>query len=498
MQYLAKIRDFVTITQQEFFDGKKGSLWFRISAAVLALIAFGTLFWFVYALVLFGDEREHISASFFIYDGQIPYRDFFEHHHPLFWYSLLPILVFLNNSSYIWYVARGYMLLITFINSFVVYKISKLISFNKAFLFLAVVFSVCSHCIYIAQITIRPDALMTLTLFSGIYFLFRYFKGCCDKDLNISFIFFFLSFLTSQKVVLFLPSIGVLLIYNLIKKNISFKSICEALFIPLICCFALIGLMYHANMLKDYWELNWLLNIKARHLVLYPIVKSAWFTIANLIALFLLVTKQHRFLKYIAFLCLSYSFILVFKGRLVQYWLPLYPLFAIISAYAVCRLKDILRVIVLLFIIVFTFLNNRYYAILEQRSPYLDFFEQKTRLVLAATTGNDYVLSNLAILGGLRRDAAGYYWFGRDYMALIDNYYFNRHPLPDINEIIRKKKPKIIPREMLPVCINPDLTNTDNCFNNFSYDWNFIYENYEPYDIYLKRKDTAVMPNYRQ
>lgn len=497
MQYLAKIRDFITITQQEFFDENKNSLWFKVAASVLALIAFGTLFWFIYALVLFGDEREHVMASFFIYDGQIPYRDFFEHHHPLFWYSLLPILVFLNNSSYIWYAARGYMLLLTFVNCFVVYKIARLISTNKAFLFLAVVFSVCSHCIFVAQITIRPDALMTLTLFSGIYFLFKYFKNLRDKDLYISFIFFFLSFLTLQKVILFLFPIGLLIIYNLIKKNISIKSIGKALVIPLICCLVLVGLMYHANMLKDYWELNWLLNIKARHLVRYPLIKSAWYILSNILAVILLSTKQHKYIKYVAFLCLCYSFILLLYGRLVQYFLPLYPLVAIISAYAVCRLKEPIRVMVLLVAIVLTILNNRIYVISEEGSPRLDFFEQKTRLVLRVTTKDDYILGNLAILGGLRREASGYYWFGRDYMALLDNYYFNRHPLPDINEIVKTVKPKIIAREMLPVCINPDLTNSDRCFDAFTYDWKFIYENYEPYDIYLKRRDFVPAPNNR-
>jgi len=35
-----------------------------------------------------GDNIEHIHSSFLIAQGQVPYRDFFQHHNPLMWYLL--------------------------------------------------------------------------------------------------------------------------------------------------------------------------------------------------------------------------------------------------------------------------------------------------------------------------------------------------------------------------------------------------------------------------
>lgn len=42
------------------------------------------------------DDLEHLRASYFVSQGYIPYRDFFEHHHPLIWYVFAPIIKFLT------------------------------------------------------------------------------------------------------------------------------------------------------------------------------------------------------------------------------------------------------------------------------------------------------------------------------------------------------------------------------------------------------------------
>ena len=39
------------------------------------------------------DEREHLQATWLIYAGDVPYRDFFEHHHPGMWYLFSLLLL---------------------------------------------------------------------------------------------------------------------------------------------------------------------------------------------------------------------------------------------------------------------------------------------------------------------------------------------------------------------------------------------------------------------
>ncbi|MBU0761569.1 MAG: hypothetical protein KKD39_00955, partial [Candidatus Altiarchaeota archaeon] len=40
------------------------------------------------------DDVENLHASWLVYRGYIPYRDFFEHHTPLTWYVLSPLFNF--------------------------------------------------------------------------------------------------------------------------------------------------------------------------------------------------------------------------------------------------------------------------------------------------------------------------------------------------------------------------------------------------------------------
>jgi len=69
---------------------KKGIL----SAIIVALIFF--LFGFRVFLSVEHrfdpDEFEHIHAAWCIKQGQIIYKDFFEHHPPLFYFTILPLL----------------------------------------------------------------------------------------------------------------------------------------------------------------------------------------------------------------------------------------------------------------------------------------------------------------------------------------------------------------------------------------------------------------------
>ncbi len=46
-----------------------------------------------------GDVSEHLHASFRVYIGDIPYRDFFEHHHLLLWFLTAPLLGFMEKNS---------------------------------------------------------------------------------------------------------------------------------------------------------------------------------------------------------------------------------------------------------------------------------------------------------------------------------------------------------------------------------------------------------------
>ena len=77
---------------------------------VAIAILMGFLFiWYVFLCFSKGgnsDEKEHLYASFLITKGFVPYRDFFEHHHPLLWYLFSPIVWLFSNSENVLYAMR--------------------------------------------------------------------------------------------------------------------------------------------------------------------------------------------------------------------------------------------------------------------------------------------------------------------------------------------------------------------------------------------------------
>lgn len=77
------------------------------------------------------DEREHLYSSFMVYRGFLPYKDFFQHHHPLLWYAFAPFLIFFNNTPYIWYVMRVFNLFVLLLTGYYTSKITYNITQNK-------------------------------------------------------------------------------------------------------------------------------------------------------------------------------------------------------------------------------------------------------------------------------------------------------------------------------------------------------------------------------
>ena len=226
MHYLKKI----------FTPSSPLSLLEIIEILLLLLLVVGSTIYFSYTNILNGDEREHLTASFYIYKGLTPYKDFFEHHHPLLWYIFAPFLILFNNTEYIWYILRTFTLILIIINSFYIHKICFLILKNKYFSILSICLSLAPHCVFLSQTEFRPDSLMMTFFLIGIYHYFLAIKNQSPKNLAISFIYFTLSFFTLQKALIHLLPYILTTLYLLHKHIIHPKDLLKSLYIPLIIC----------------------------------------------------------------------------------------------------------------------------------------------------------------------------------------------------------------------------------------------------------------------
>lgn len=459
---------------------------------VLSILVFSALCYFTFTNFLNGDEREHVTASFYIYSGQIPYRDFFEHHHPLLWYTFLPFMFIFNNSENVWYAARLYTLILFFINSYFLFKICLQLLSDRLYAWLSVLLSLMPHCVFLSQTEFRPDTLMMTTFLIGTYYLFSNLKNK-GNNLILSFFFYTLSFFSLQKVCFQLIPIACLIIFWLYKKTISLKDFFKALILPAAMIELYVLYLWHEHSLKDYFELNWLLNLKITTHIQYPVHQTAYYIIANIIAIITLFNKSHSQIKAISFCCLFTSFILqfIFIGAFRHYWLPVYPYFAIITAYFIFSLKPFFRTLTLFAIIVSATLNYHTYYKLNQNFSPLKTFVYLSKQVLKYSSPDDLIIGGSATIGGLRKDAVGYYWFARDHVALLDYHYFKRHEFPNRDKIIRARRPKLFSTENWRTCITENYHLTFNCKLNQTTpeDQKYIDENYNNHGFIYIRKD---------
>lgn len=149
---------------------------YRLEIVFLAVLVLCFLFYFAFTNVLGADEREHIYATFLVLKGYIPYRDFFEHHHPLLWYLFSPILALFLNDANVWYAARIFVLFILAIDCFFIGKICFLIRRDIEFALLSILFFLLPEVVVLEGVSFRPDGLMMCFVFPGFIFCFPFLK----------------------------------------------------------------------------------------------------------------------------------------------------------------------------------------------------------------------------------------------------------------------------------------------------------------------------------
>lgn len=207
-----------------------------------------------------GDNIEHIHSSFLIAQGQVPYRDFFQHHNPLMWYLFAPLVnLFAYNATVTEVVCL--ISLLVFLKSLVyVYRISAEFLSDKLWgLAAAAVIAAPGYKLY--AVDFRPDNYMIFCLTAGIYYYFRYLKGQKPFHLIAAFAWFFISFLFAQKALFPLAVLGVTGLYFWHKRAIKTADMAKALVFPLAGAAAFWGYLCYYDMAALYYASNYTFNL---------------------------------------------------------------------------------------------------------------------------------------------------------------------------------------------------------------------------------------------
>src|SRR5574344_88727 len=105
----------------------------KLYAILLLINIVGLILAFFFSSTIIIDELEHLRASYFVSLGNLPYRDFFEHHHPFIWFLYAPLMLIIPHNIYIaLYCAKFVAGLFSIGSIYIVYMlVKKFLSGNK-------------------------------------------------------------------------------------------------------------------------------------------------------------------------------------------------------------------------------------------------------------------------------------------------------------------------------------------------------------------------------
>lgn len=415
-------------------------LYFGIMAFIFVVLALMRVYYVPGFLM---DTYEHIHSSWLVSEGLIPYRDFYEHHHPLLWYLFAPVTQLFYRDANIIYVARiiavfGYLWTL-----YLTYVLARDYSKSKTGGLFAILFFLCVPSLWLDVQNLRPDIFMYISILAAIKYFFDYLDKHQIKYLCFSYFLWFVAFLFLQKALIIGFGFGLANFWLIYKKEMTWSDAAKASVVPLFLFLVLLAILYRFDLLKDYYSWNFLFNVIVKeHYGIHTAGFLKHFFYAVIIT-FLAVTLTYRY---------SYKGNTLFLMWLVaglssldfapcpQYYFLNFVLSAILLApfFKLCYTKNTLLVLIILTLALF---RSFYYL---QNYKFSKSIKNDVLMIdyVIKNTGPHDKLLNGWIPHNLFNPDTDYYWFGFHNSVILADLYTDRSF--DYNEQIRKYKPKFL------------------------------------------------------
>jgi len=406
------------------------------------------------------DEFEHFHSAWYLAHGGTPYLDFFQHHHPLFWYLIVPFLWIFGESTTSLLAVRFLMGLLTLGMAFCVYGIAKEMTHSREAGFLSALLLLSMGVFVESGIEIRPDVPYTLLGLLCIYFLNLFLKTGTSKTLCLAAGCASLSFLFSLKAIFLLASYVPLGLWGWVKRRLSKVQIK-----PFLVWFSwpvliFLGCLFVSNALSEYFFNCWVLNIyssifSSPFLPMNIFLNSIPFWVLSIGAvLWAWMDRSVGFeLKMVAIVALILLFSFVFF-RFPHRHLFMFPI-ALLSIVAGCFLKvcfDVLKwgvffrcLVILVVFMHFTYLGLAINLSEGERALSNRSQLEKIDFVIKNSTPSDFIYDG-DIQFNLFRPDLHYFWYSVGENKNLAKYNKLRERYHDYNvcHLIQSKKPKFI------------------------------------------------------
>lgn len=417
---------------------------------IWALDVLGLILAYIFAGTVCCDEFEHLRMSYLVSQGYMPYRDFFEHHHPLLWYMFAPLMKILpQNFTLAYYLARGVAFLFSCGTFYFIYLIFKnFFNDGKLFIYFFIAVMVFYPSWY-GYIFFKPDVFERCFYFMGLYYFLKYEKSKIRSFLTMCGLCFTISFLFLQTAVFEIIPIIILLMYMLYKDNKLLKDYLIAAFPSVILLSVCAIILYATNSWEDYYRLNWVFNglvfnAANEYVSKGSIIHAFCIHLAAGFAAFIWMyrSKINNKTVNIIFFLFVCSVIqhLYFTAFYAHYLIPAFILCSILVSYAVryilsrenkviVRLSVAFLILCLILNFVTLAIKNNVYMQKQMR-----MINQNSEDIVITVSGNLYAIYNPVIS----------YYVMSSGISVMDNVLFNRDKKYDINELIKKYRPKYL------------------------------------------------------
>lgn len=412
------------------------------------------------------DDWEHLHASWLVWSGKVPYKDFYEHHHPLLWYILAPIMGLFYEKASVIYAARIIMVILSSITWFFIYKIcARFLKDARIWFFTIILLFTSRQFTWIEYMEIRPETPMYMFFWSGLYNYFAYLQKQKLRNLTWAFVLFTLSIICLQKILPLLFILGLSGLYYWKKGKIRSNDIILALPYPMAILAVFFLYLYYNGCLEQYYILNYSLNYLLQ--IYYGLKKYDFlgfsFTLNNGYAGVNFETYTIIFCTLVLLLLIIKPFgktiyrqilLLIFISELLLRWLtfsPWHQYFILLNTLSLmllsCYISEWLKsysdlIIILVYTIMFP-LNYNFVTDQMKQTNLSD--EIALRQYIIDNSTKDDIVFNCGQFDTINiyRYDSDYVWFGFNDVGWIYHRKFDKTKF-DLNEHILLYKPKFV------------------------------------------------------
>lgn len=414
------------------------------------------------------DDIEAIHTSWKVLKEGDIYVDFFQHHHPLYYYLLAPVIDIFGENVYTILIIRGLSFLMLLGIAGFTYMVSNLFIEDDGVAIWAVLLLVCNSFFYQKAIEVRPDVPQVLCTIGSFYYLVSFvYNRKTNSTLIGSSILLAVSFLFLQKAIFVIGAFGLLHFFWLYKGVFKKSSLMLYWSTFLVTVLPYYAYLWDSGQLQQYWFLNWELNMQydytfstfryLRESLMYNTIIWGLFSFG--------VYKARGNMKGLVIIALLLlASVCLVKVAYKQYYLVFFPFMSVLAAYGLSYIKSKrLKLTILLVIVAVAVTDNIRNMIIYPSSPHL----HKIEYVLNHTSEDDYVFDGFPMINPFRKDV-DFFWFSYDDgHGVIHTYRRVTGERLNFYESIKNYRPKIISTKYLK-----DL------------DHSFLQENYKRSDSY--------------